>query len=430
MLENVAALDWESLMARILDLHQPRLGAIFSPAGADRTCPRRSRPRRRRPHRGREGVVPLERGRSANRGGRPGGSQRIEVGRLEGVESAQCDPPPLRGLRQAGQVRAFPTSRQRSPHPDLPGSTSTASPPRPRRKRRASPGRTTCPIRIPVPARGVPAFGPGLAPLAGPLGRARDGGPQRRQPRCLPLDPAPLQCDPPRSRSTRVPPRRGLFPLGAAADPILRRAVRIPPRLAGKRRLVGPGLWDPPAEEPAWLAQEERPILLLSASTEFQDDGALIRIGLEALAEEPYAVVVTTAAHDPTDFAAPANARIERFFSPHSVVGPCCSRRLPRRYGDDAEGACRRGPSLRRPFPTRPVRDRPAGRDLRRGDEPARAQATTRKSARRGARRDRESAGRGADRRLVRRGGWRRGCRHRARGTAGVRSRDVTTRIA
>ena len=84
-------------------------------------------------------------------------------------------------------------------------------------------------------------------------------------------------------------------------------------------RLVGPGLWDPPAEEPSWLAGEQRPIVLLSASTEFQDDGALIETGLEALATEPYAVIATTAAHDPARFRVPPNARVERFL-PHSPI--------------------------------------------------------------------------------------------------------------
>jgi MGT family glycosyltransferase len=84
-------------------------------------------------------------------------------------------------------------------------------------------------------------------------------------------------------------------------------------------RLVGPGLWDPPAAEPAWLAAEKRPLVLLSASTEFQDDGALIETALAALADEPYAVIATTAAHDPGSFQSPANARVERFL-PHTPI--------------------------------------------------------------------------------------------------------------
>jgi len=99
-----------------------------------------------------------------------------------------------------------------------------------------------------------------------------------------------------------------------AAEPF-----EYPRRWPANVRLVGPGLWDPPAEEPAWLAEEERPILLVSTSTEFQDDGALIQTALNALADQPYLVVATTAAHDPASFSAPANARVERFL-PHSPI--------------------------------------------------------------------------------------------------------------
>ena len=39
-------------------------------------------------------------------------------------------------------------------------------------------------------------------------------------------------------------------------------------------RLVGPGLWEPPAEPPAWLEAERRPIVLVTASTAFQLDAS------------------------------------------------------------------------------------------------------------------------------------------------------------
>ena len=88
-------------------------------------------------------------------------------------------------------------------------------------------------------------------------------------------------------------------------------------------RLVGPALWEPPSPEPEWLAGEERPVVLVTASTEFQDDSQLIRTALEALADLPYLVVATTAAHDPDDFDPPANARVESFFpTARSCAGP------------------------------------------------------------------------------------------------------------
>jgi UDP:flavonoid glycosyltransferase YjiC (YdhE family) len=151
------------------------------------------------------------------------------------------------------------------------------------------------PYPHPVAARGVPAYGLGLAPPAGPLGRLRDGA---------------LHAVSRAAFRSIVPPfneiRRGLglpgFPGGEdyfLSAPLLIQFSAEPFEYhrdwPANVRLVGPGLWDPPAEEPTWLAEEERPIILLSASTEFQDDGALIETALEALAEEPYAVIATTA---------------------------------------------------------------------------------------------------------------------------------------
>jgi MGT family glycosyltransferase len=84
-------------------------------------------------------------------------------------------------------------------------------------------------------------------------------------------------------------------------------------------RLVGPGLWEPPAEPPSWLGEETRPIVLVTASTVFQLDAKLISTTLDALAGENLAIVATTAAHDPAQFHAPANARVEQFL-PHTPI--------------------------------------------------------------------------------------------------------------
>ncbi|HEX8646600.1 MAG TPA: nucleotide disphospho-sugar-binding domain-containing protein [Thermoleophilaceae bacterium] len=84
-------------------------------------------------------------------------------------------------------------------------------------------------------------------------------------------------------------------------------------------RLVGPGLWEPPADPPAWLEAETRPIVLVTASTAYQRDDKLIATALAALAGEPFAVVATTGALDPAAFQAPANARVEPFL-PHRPV--------------------------------------------------------------------------------------------------------------
>ena len=80
-------------------------------------------------------------------------------------------------------------------------------------------------------------------------------------------------------------------------------------------RLVGPGLWEPPAEAPAWLDEIDRPMVLVSVSSEFQRDDALVEAVLEAMRTEAVEVVVTTAAHEPGRFRPPANARLTSWLS-------------------------------------------------------------------------------------------------------------------
>jgi MGT family glycosyltransferase len=84
-------------------------------------------------------------------------------------------------------------------------------------------------------------------------------------------------------------------------------------------RMVGPGVWDPPARPPSWLEEISRPLVLVTCSTEFQNDGKLVRAALEGLAGEDVEVVVTTAGVDPSSFTPPPNARVERFV-PHRPV--------------------------------------------------------------------------------------------------------------
>jgi UDP:flavonoid glycosyltransferase YjiC (YdhE family) len=175
------------------------------------------------------------------------------------------------------------------------------------------------PYPHPVPARGVPAYGPGLAPANGTLGRLRDGalGAVNRV--------ASRSLLPPFNElraGLGLPAFRSAYDYYLSAPRLIQFSAEpfeYPRQWPADVRLVGPGLWDPGGEEPDWLATEERPIVLLSTSTEFQDDGALIEVGLEALADEPVAVIATTAANDPAAFRPPANARVERFL-PHGPI--------------------------------------------------------------------------------------------------------------
>jgi MGT family glycosyltransferase len=83
-------------------------------------------------------------------------------------------------------------------------------------------------------------------------------------------------------------------------------------------RMVGPCCWDPPADPPPWLHEIKRPLVLVSTSSEFQDDGRLVRVALDALADEDVEVVATLpSANLPGNV--PANARVERFV-PHAAL--------------------------------------------------------------------------------------------------------------
>jgi MGT family glycosyltransferase len=84
-------------------------------------------------------------------------------------------------------------------------------------------------------------------------------------------------------------------------------------------RLVGPGAWEPLVERLDWLDAIDRPVVLVSCSSDFQNDGKLVRFALEALADEEVFVVATTAAVDPATFTAPPNARVERYL-PHGPI--------------------------------------------------------------------------------------------------------------
>jgi MGT family glycosyltransferase len=102
------------------------------------------------------------------------------------------------------------------------------------------------------------------------------------------------------------------------AEPFEVGGLERPPTL----RLVGPGLWEPPAEAPRWLDELEDPLVLVTASSEFQRDDALVSTALAALGGEDLRVAVSTVAHDPAGFAVPGNARVERWL-PH---GPAVRR--------------------------------------------------------------------------------------------------------
>lgn len=186
------------------------------------------------------------------------------------------------------------------------------------------PWATWHPFPLPLPSKDAPPFGPGLAPARGPLGRLRDWI-------LRPLVIAPMQQVLP--DLNRVRTQAGAPPFDHITDlfrrpPVLLHMTAEPfeyPRSdwPANVHLVGPGLWSPPAAAPlAWLARTEKPIVLVTCSTEFQDDGALVSAALEGLGgDTSIQLVCTTAGVDPAGFNPPAGVILERFV-PHALLLP------------------------------------------------------------------------------------------------------------
>ena len=183
------------------------------------------------------------------------------------------------------------------------------------------PWAAVCPYPLPLRSIDAPPFGPGWSPAAGPLSRLRD-----RALRPLVLGTIERTMGP---ALNMVRERLGL-PRLAAADDLFRRPPLVISLTAEPfeypRRdwpdnviMVGPCDWDPPAEFPGWFDQIHGPIVLVTTSSEFQNDGRLVQTALDALADEPVTVVATVPAGDLSRFRVPANAHVVRFL-PHGLV--------------------------------------------------------------------------------------------------------------
>ena len=179
---------------------------------------------------------------------------------------------------------------------------------------------TWCPYFLPFPSRDAPPFGLGLPPARGTLGHLRD---RLMSPVVLKI----YNHLAPELNAVRAK-------LGAPLLPDIQSAMVCAPLMLYMTaepfeyprsdwpesvNMVGPGIWDPPAQPPAWLEDLEKPLVLVTCSTEFQNDGKLAKTALEALAEENVNVVVTTAGVDPSNLTPPSNARVVKFL-PHGPV--------------------------------------------------------------------------------------------------------------
>lgn len=168
---------------------------------------------------------------------------------------------------------------------------------------------------------GTPPFGPGLPPMGGFLGKARDA--LVRKAVLGAVEQAMLPKLNALRRDLGLPPvasadeflRKAPLMLVATAKPFEYAATDWGPDVL----MTGASTWDPPTDVPAWLSAIERPIVLVTTSSEFQDDGILVRTALEAFRDEPVHVVATMPAGIPEGLQIPANATVKEFV-PHSAV--------------------------------------------------------------------------------------------------------------
>jgi MGT family glycosyltransferase len=83
---------------------------------------------------------------------------------------------------------------------------------------------------------------------------------------------------------------------------------------------IGPCAYDPaPAAVPAWLTEIDQPIVLVTNSTEYQNDSALPVTAMQALADHRVHVVATFPSGVPRNVIAPPNATV-RESAPHGLI--------------------------------------------------------------------------------------------------------------
>lgn len=179
------------------------------------------------------------------------------------------------------------------------------------------------PYFTPLPAPGVPPFGPGFAPASNLGTRARDriiGGLVARtmtkvalpginaQRRRLELEPFETMAE-----FQLAPPRMIYFTVQGFEHP---RAS-----WPESYRFVGPGTWSPQEDQLDWLESVDRPIALVTCSTERQNDQVILESALRGLPSDGLFVVGSSAAFSPDEVGSSGapHTRVERFM-PHDAV--------------------------------------------------------------------------------------------------------------
>jgi MGT family glycosyltransferase len=178
-----------------------------------------------------------------------------------------------------------------------------------------------CPYTPFLRSRGVPPFGPGLRRWPGLLGRLRDEA-------LRPFVTGALE-DAMLGPLNAVRDAAGAKPV-RSADELLRRAPLMlvasgepfeypHPDWGGSVELIGPCDFDPPAAIPDWLTDIDRPIVLVTTSSDRQADSQFPAAAMAALTDQPVHVVATYPCGVPDGIVAPRNATVQKFV-PHGIV--------------------------------------------------------------------------------------------------------------
>src|ERR1700761_3126826 len=169
---------------------------------------------------------------------------------------------------------------------------------------------------------GVPPFGLGLAPLRGVLGRVRDAA--LRPIAIGMMERAVLPA------GNKIRAIAGAPPV-ASADEFMRRAplmlvasgkpFEYPQTDWGDAvQMIGPCMFEPTMDAvPDWLSAIDRPIVLVTTSSQKQADAELVTTAMTALADKPVHVVATLPAGLPSYVPLSSNATVCEFV-PHGPV--------------------------------------------------------------------------------------------------------------
>jgi MGT family glycosyltransferase len=177
------------------------------------------------------------------------------------------------------------------------------------------------PLVLPIASRHSPPMGPGLRPANGRPGRARDRALRKlhrvgfdlllkQQLNELRTGLGLARFD--HTEELYLAPPLVLY---MTAEPFEYARDDWPVRI----RMVGPCSWDPPGELPTGLDRVELPLVLVSTSSDYQDDGSLVVKAIEALEDEPVHLVATVPPTHVERLPRAANATVLEY-APHTPI--------------------------------------------------------------------------------------------------------------